>query len=80
VRSPGICRHGDRFALLTDGLVEVFDPGNRELGFEWAKATLATVANKPLADIGDHLLAGARNHGAQLDDQTILLIRRREPV
>jgi phosphoserine phosphatase RsbU/P len=70
------CRHGDLLALLTDGLVEVFDTGNRELGFEWAKTTLATVANRPLADIADHLLAGARNHGAQLDDQTVLLIRR----
>jgi hypothetical protein len=71
------CRNGDLLALLTDGLVEVVDTGNRELGFEWAKAALATVANRPLADIADHLLAGARNHGAQLDDQSILLIRRR---
>jgi hypothetical protein len=71
------CRNGDLLALLTDGLVEVFDTRNRELGFEWAKATLATVAKRSLADIADHLLAGARNHGAQLDDQSILLIRRR---
>jgi hypothetical protein len=72
------CRKGDLLALLTDGLVEVFDTRNRELGFEWAKATLAIVANQPLAAIADHLLAAARNHGAQLDDQSILLIRRAE--
>jgi len=29
--------------------------------------------------MADHLLAGARKHGAQLDDQTVLLIRRGAP-
>ena len=70
------CRSGDVLALLTDGLIEVFDARNRELGFEWAKAALAAVADRPLPEIADHLLAGARNHGAQLDDQSVLLIRR----
>ena len=63
-------------ALLTDGLVEVFDSAGRELGFEWAKKTLATVADRTLQETADHLLTGARNHGAQLDDQSLLLIRR----
>lgn len=70
------CREGDVLALLTDGLVEVFDSAGRELGFEWAKKTLATVADRTLREIADRLLAGARNHGAQLDDQSLLLIRR----
>lgn len=70
------CREGDVLALLTDGLVEVFDSAGRELGFEWAKKTLATVADRTLREIADHLLTGARNHGAQLDDQSLLLIRR----
>ena len=65
--------------LLTDGLIEVFDAKNRELGFEWAKAALAAVADRPLRDMADHLLAGARKHGVQLDDQTVLLIRRGAP-
>ncbi|HEU4693696.1 MAG TPA: PP2C family protein-serine/threonine phosphatase [Vicinamibacterales bacterium] len=70
------CREGDVLALLTDGLVEVFDSAGRELGFEWAKKTLAAVADRTLQEIADHLLTGARNHGAQLDDQSLLLIRR----
>jgi len=62
--------------LLRDGLIEVFDAADRELGFEWAKTALGAVADRPLPEIAEHLLAGARNHGAQLDDQTVLLIRR----
>jgi serine phosphatase RsbU (regulator of sigma subunit) len=70
------CRSGDLLALLTDGLIEVFDTANRELGFEWAKTVLGELADRPLPEIADRLLAGARSHGAQLDDQSVLLIRR----
>jgi serine phosphatase RsbU (regulator of sigma subunit) len=70
------CHTGDLLALLTDGLIEVFDTSNRELGFEWAKTALGAVAERPLAEIADQLMTGARNHGVQLDDQTVLLIRR----
>ena len=70
------CREGDLLALLTDGLVEVFDAAGRELGFEWAKAALSAVADRPLSEIADHLLTGSRRHGVQLDDQSLLLIRR----
>jgi serine phosphatase RsbU (regulator of sigma subunit) len=74
------CREGDVLALLTDGLVEVFDSAGRELGLEWAKAALAAVADRSLREIAGHLLSGARNHGAQLDDQSLLLIRRGAPA
>lgn len=74
------CRSGDVLALLTDGLIEVFDAAGRELGFESAKMALGAASNRPLSEIADRLLAGARNHGAQLDDQTILLIRRVTPA
>ncbi len=67
---------GDLFALLTDGLIEVFDAERNELGFEWAKPVLRSSGNQPLSAIADRLLADARAHGSQLDDQTILLIRR----
>jgi len=70
------CRSGDVLALMSDGLIEVFDSEERELGFEWAKAELRRVANRPLPEIASHLLDGARNHGSQTDDQTLLLIRR----
>lgn len=67
---------GDLFVLLTDGLVEVFDRDNRELGFEWARRVLASAGDAPLSTIGERLLTGARNHGTQIDDQSLLLIRR----
>ena len=67
---------GDLFALLTDGVVEVFDREARELGFEWAKQVLAGDHDRPLAAIADRLFGSARAHGPQLDDQTLLLIRR----
>lgn len=70
------CRSGDLIALLTDGLIEVFDSANQELGFEWAKTMLGDLADRPLQEIADRLLADARRHGAQLDDQSVLLIRR----
>jgi hypothetical protein len=73
---------GDLFALLTDGIVEVFDGKTRELGLDWAKQVLAADHDRPLAAIADRLFDSARAHGPQLDDQTLLLIRRdqsREP-
>ena len=71
------CGDGDALILLTDGLVEVFDDAGRELGFERVKATLAEVADRPLAEVAQHVLTGARAHGIQTDDQSLLLIRRR---
>lgn len=72
-------RPGDLFALLTDGVVEVFDGDNRELGLDWAKGVLAAECHQPLSSIADRLLSEARRHGPQLDDQSLLLIRRLAP-
>ena len=70
------CRPGDLFALLTDGLIEVFDAERNELGLDWAKDVLRSSGNQPLSTIANRLLADARAHGSQVDDQTLLLIRR----
>jgi serine phosphatase RsbU (regulator of sigma subunit) len=67
---------GDLFALLTDGVVEVFDNETRELGLDWAKQVLAADHHRSLAAIAERLFAGSHAHGPQLDDQTLLLIRR----
>jgi len=45
----------------------------------FAFASLVAVADRPLAEIAGHLLSGAQGHGAQLDDQSLLLIRRGAP-
>jgi phosphoserine phosphatase RsbU/P len=70
------CLPGDLFALLTDGLTEVFDRDRNELGLDWAKRLLQSTSGQPLSAIADRLLADARAYGAQLDDQTMLLIRK----
>jgi serine phosphatase RsbU (regulator of sigma subunit) len=70
---------GDLLALVTDGLLEVFDTQDRELGLAWARQVLAAHHDRPLDEIAERLLTGARAHGRQLDDQTVLLIRRLGP-
>jgi serine phosphatase RsbU (regulator of sigma subunit) len=66
---------GDLFLVLTDGLIEVFDRQDREFGLEGVRATLAANATSPLAELGEALLTASRSHGAQLDDQSLILIR-----
>jgi hypothetical protein len=68
---------GDLLAVVTDGLFEVFDAKDRDFGLDGIKEALASSANRPLADIASHLLERVRAFGAQLDDQTLLLIRFR---
>src|SRR3954470_67706 len=68
---------GELLALITDGLTEVFDRRDRELGIEPVKQLLQDSAALPLAEIADRIVSAARDHGAQLDDQTLLLIRNR---
>jgi hypothetical protein len=45
------------------------------LGLPWAREILAAHAGRPLSEIAERLVSGARAHGPQLDDQTVLLIR-----
>jgi serine phosphatase RsbU (regulator of sigma subunit) len=69
------CAPGDLFVILTDGLTEVFDRRDREFGLDGVKDLVRAHALEPLRDLQDTLLAAARAHGPQLDDQTLLLIR-----
>jgi serine phosphatase RsbU (regulator of sigma subunit) len=69
------CQAGDLMALITDGLTEVFDTNDRELGLEAVKDVLRESATQPLERLADRVIAAARTHGAQIDDQTLLLIR-----
>jgi hypothetical protein len=72
------CAPGDLLALITDGLTEVFDKADQELGIGAIQALLASTADQPLNTIADAIIAKARAHGSQLDDQTLLLIRRQK--
>jgi serine phosphatase RsbU (regulator of sigma subunit) len=66
---------GDLLVILTDGLFEVMDAKDRELGFDEIVATVERNADRPLADIHDRILERARGHGRQQDDQSLLLVR-----
>jgi serine phosphatase RsbU (regulator of sigma subunit) len=66
---------GDLFVIVTDGITEVFDGQDREFGFEQVKSIIRSSAGEPLEVIEHRLMAAARAHGAQLDDQTLLLVR-----
>jgi serine phosphatase RsbU (regulator of sigma subunit) len=72
------CAPGDLFVVLTDGLTEVFDAADREFGLERVKSLIRENALAPLDTLEERLLAAVRAHGPQLDDQTLLLIRRLE--
>lgn len=73
--APATCEPGDVFVILTDGLTEVFDRHDRELGLEGVRAILTAAADASLAAIEARLMTTVRAHGPQLDDQTLLLIR-----
>jgi serine phosphatase RsbU (regulator of sigma subunit) len=69
------CAAGDVLALITDGLTEVFDARDRELGMDAIKRVLHDARTLPLPEIADRVISAARAHGVQLDDQTLLLAR-----
>ena len=70
------CAEGDILAVLTDGLTEVSDKEGHELGLENLKAVLLKNANAPLDEVMTALRTKASQHGKQIDDQTVLLLRR----
>ena len=73
--TPLAAEPGDLFVILTDGLTEVFDARGQELGLERVKALIAAHGDGPLEVLERRLLDAVRAHGAQLDDQSLLLVR-----
>jgi serine phosphatase RsbU (regulator of sigma subunit) len=68
---------GDLFVCFTDGLVEVRDTKENELGQDRLEALVVENATRSLADIERIVFAAAKQHGRQVDDQTLLLVRVR---
>ncbi len=66
---------GDLFVILTDGLQEVMDAKENELGLKSIEHAVLENAHRPLKEIMENLFALAKNHGKAHDDQTLLLIR-----
>jgi hypothetical protein len=70
------CEEGDLLAILTDGLTEAADSHGQELGLEPLKEVLLKSAAQPLQQIVAELRDRALAQGKQVDDQTVLLVRR----
>lgn len=66
----------DLLAIVSDGITEVFDASDNELGLDAVRACLAARGSEPLPAIHDALVRLARGHGPIRDDETILLLRR----
>ena len=66
---------GDLFLLLTDGLTEVRDRGDKELGFEPIEEIIRRHHAEQLSTLHDRILRLVDGHGPQDDDRTLLLAR-----
>lgn len=74
--APVACESGDVLLLVTDGLTEVFDSKGQEMGFGPLRVGLAEWAGLPLPELFTRLRDVALKTGPQLDDQTMLIVRR----
>lgn len=69
------CSPDDVLLILTDGLTEVFDKNEMELGLDALKCVLRDSAAQPLEQVSLSLRSAALRHGPQSDDQTMLIVR-----
>jgi serine phosphatase RsbU (regulator of sigma subunit) len=69
---------GDMFLLLTDGVTEVVNERDEEFGLARLEQLLSKIAGQPLSQIWELVMGEVRQHGAQQDDQSLLLLRVRQ--
>ena len=67
---------GDVVVVATDGVLEASDKRGEEFGVERLEQTIALHATSALPELAAKILEAVQTFGKQLDDQTILLIRR----
>jgi len=67
---------GDIAVLLTDGLTEAANENDEEYGLERVKQQVTKHSKQSLKVLCEMLLAEARKFGKQMDDQSVLLVRR----
>ena len=65
----------DLFLLMTDGISEVPDASDEEFGLERLERLLMKNARQPLPQLWELIMGEVKRHGAQQDDQTLLLLR-----
>jgi stage II sporulation SpoE-like protein len=68
---------GDVLAIITDGLSESSNKAGAELGLGPLKDVLLKSATQPLPAIARAFRDTALRHGPQVDDQTVLLVRKK---
>ncbi|MBV9032915.1 MAG: serine/threonine-protein phosphatase [Acidobacteriaceae bacterium] len=66
---------GDVFAMVTDGLTEIFDRQGRELGMQHIEEALADSPGKPLPETARVIMNRSQSFGPITDDRTLLLVR-----
>jgi serine phosphatase RsbU (regulator of sigma subunit) len=67
---------GDIAVLLTDGLTEAANENEEEYGLERVKHQVTKHSEESLKVLCEMLLGEARKFGKQMDDQSVLLVRR----
>jgi hypothetical protein len=67
---------GDLVVVATDGILEVCNKPEEEYGVERLKEVIAANVSDSLPELAEKILVSVRRFGAQLDDQTILIVRR----
>jgi serine phosphatase RsbU (regulator of sigma subunit) len=74
------CSSRDLFLMLTDGILEVYNDKEEEFGLNRVEELLKRCAEQPLSHIYELIMEKVRGHGAQGDDQTVLLVRILSPL
>lgn len=67
---------GDLLVAVTDGILEACDKSGEEFGLERLQRVIAENSAASLQELSATILKTARAFGEQVDDQTLLLIRR----
>ena len=67
---------GNLYALYTDGLLEAANAAGEEFGIKRFQEELQKQGGEPLEVIYRSLQESVAKHGAQFDDQSVLLVRR----
>jgi serine phosphatase RsbU (regulator of sigma subunit) len=69
---------GDLFPLVRDGVTEMVNERDEEFGLARVEQLLSKYADQSLSQIWELVMREVRQHGAQQDDQSLLLLRVRQ--
>jgi hypothetical protein len=69
------CEPGDIILIVTDGLVEIFNKSDVEIGTSYIEDSLRLSPSGPLSAIGTEIMRRSQFYGPITDDRSLLLIR-----